>query len=205
MDSVWLRQLQVQVNKRKRTFEVPGYRQSRRVEGLFNRDDEVSGFKHLCIYVDAGLIGKEQQIAKILGVVDGKIYGYEHHDHTRWPMFFGIESDKLTTLGPVRVHHGIRSCDWEKIVKQHLLPIDPSSPIIIPRLRNSEVARTRTPDRYDLGLFFCRNRDVFVQSEEEQTFFRQIGSRCIWIFIGEEETPQMETGMFVPQLALQLV
>lgn len=201
MDNAWLRQLQAQVNKRKRTFQVPGCRQSRRVEGMmYDRDDDVSGFKHLCIYIDAGLIGKEQQIAKILGVVDGQIYGYEHNDHTRWPMFFGIEPDKLTSSRPARVHHGIRSSDWEKIVKKHLLPVAPSAPTIIPRIRNSEIARTRSPDRYDLGLFFCRNREIFVWSEEEQTFFRQIGSRCIWVFFNEEEMPQMEVGIFLPQV-----
>lgn len=200
MDQAWLRQLQLQVHKRKRTFEAPGGRQSRRVEGIYGREDEVSGFKNLCIYIDAGLVGKEQQIARILGVIDGQIYGYEQYDHTRWPMFFGVEADKLTTSGPVRVRTNIRSGDWEKIVKKHLLPEVPSSTVILPRLRNSEAARTRFPDHYDLGLFFCRSREVFVQNEEEQNFFRQIGSRCIWIFWDDEETPQMETGIFLPQV-----
>jgi hypothetical protein len=167
---------------------------------MYDRDDDVTGFKHLCIYVDVGLVGKEQQIAKILGVVDGQIYGYEHYAHTRWPMFFGVEPDKLNSSKPLKVHSDIRSCDWEKIVKKYLLPEAPSTPAIIPRIRNSEIARTRSPDRYDLGLFFCRNRDVFVRSEEEQRFFRQIGPRCIWIFFNEEETPQMEAGGFVPQV-----
>lgn len=201
MDQIWLRQLQSEVNKRKRTFQVPGCRESRRGSGMmYDRDEDVSGFKHLCIYVDAGLVGKEQQIARILGVVDCQIYGYEHYDHTRWPMFFGIEPDKLTTSGPVRVRTGIRSSDWEKIVKKYLLQETPSSPAIIPRIRNSEVARTRSPDRFDLAIFFCRSREVFVRSEEEQRFFQQIGPRCIWIFFGDEETPGMEAGGFVPQV-----
>ncbi|MFZ4860148.1 MAG: hypothetical protein ACOYL3_27615 [Desulfuromonadaceae bacterium] len=162
MDNTWIRQLQVQVCKRKRTFQVPGYGQSRRGSGMMHdRDDAVSGFKHLCIYIDAGLVGKEQQIAKILGVVDGQIFGYEHYDHTRWPMFFGIESDKLTTSGPVRVHTGIRGCDWEKIVKQHLLPKATLPPTIIPRLHNSEIDKTRSPDRCDLGLFLCHTPIIY--------------------------------------------
>ena len=201
MDNAWLRQLQTEVSRRKRTFQVPGYRQSRRGSGMmYDRDDDVSGFKHLCIYIDAGLAGKEEQIAKILGAVDGQIYSYEHYAHTRWPMFFGIEPDKLTAYKRLQVHSGIRSADWEKIVKKHLLPEVPSSPVIIPRLLNSEIARTRSPDRFDLGLFFCRSRDVFVRSEEEQRIFRQIGARCIWLFIGEEETPEMEAGVFFPQV-----
>jgi hypothetical protein len=169
---------------------------------MYDRDDDVSGFKHLCIYVDAGLVGRELQIAKILSVVDGQIYSYEHYAHTRWPMFFGIEPDKLISSKPLKIYSEIRSCDWEKIVKKHLLPEAPSTPAIIPRIRNSEVARTRSLDRCDLGLFFCRNGDVFVRSEEEQRFFRQIGPRCIWIFFNEEETPQMEAGIFIPQLLI---
>ena len=81
-----------------------------------------------------------------------------------------------------------------------LLPEAPSTPAIIPCLRNSEIARTRYPDRFDLGLFFCRSREIFVRTEEEQTFFKQIRPRCIWIFFDEEETPQMEAGIFVPKL-----
>lgn len=199
MDNSWIRQLQTQVTKRKRTFEVPGYRQSRRGSGMmYDRDDDVSGFRHLCIYVDAGLVGKEQQIVTILGTVDGQIYSYNHFAHTRWLMFFGIEPDKLISSGPLRVNTSIRSSDWEKVVRKHLLPEVHSSPVIIPRIRNSEIAGTRYPDRCDLGLFFCHSREVFVRSEEEQTFFRQLGSRCIWIFLGDEETPEMEAGIFVP-------
>jgi hypothetical protein len=205
MDTAWLRQLQSQVTKRKRTFEASGCRQSRRIEGIFDRNDEVSGFRHLCIYVDAGLVGKEQQIAKILACVDGQVFGYEHYNHTRWLMFFGIEQDKLTATAPVRVHQGIRASNWEATIRKFISPDAMSEPLILPRLRTSEAARTRCPDRYDLGLFFCRSRDLLVRSEEEQTIYRQIGSRCIWMFFGEEEMPQMETGLFVPQVVASCI
>ena len=200
MDSTWLLLLQRQVRMRRRVFEVPGCRQSRRVEGMFNRDDEVHGFKKLCIYVDAGLVGREKQVAEILGAVDGQIYGYEHHNHTRWLMFFGIEPDRFVTPGPSRVHSSIRACDWEGTLKKYISAEAQTSPLIIPKIVNCESARIRCPDHYDLGLIFCRTRDVFVKNEADLPRFRMIGPRCIWFFIGDDETPQMEAGIFLPKV-----
>jgi hypothetical protein len=52
MDKEFMNRVLTQVKKRMKTFDVPGYRQSRRVEGMFNRDDEIHGFKNLCIYIE---------------------------------------------------------------------------------------------------------------------------------------------------------
>lgn len=200
MDSAWVRQLLGQVNKRKMLFEVPGYRQSRKVEGMFDRDDELYGFKNLCVYVDAGLVGREKQIAEILSRIDSHICSYEHYCHIRWLMFFGSDQDKLKAPGPSRVHHAIRALNWEGTLRKFISPEAMTAPIIIPRLHNPGSVNTRCPDRKDLGLFFCRDNLVYVNSEEDQMLFRRIGSRCIWIFLGQEESPLMEAGTFVPQV-----
>ena len=200
MDRQFVNSVLVQVRKRMKTFEVPGCRQSRRIEGMFNRDDEIHGFKNLCIYIDSALAGKMDTICEILGYVDGFIYGQEHFNYTRCPMIFGGVPEKLVVLKRSDVHQGIRANSWEGLLSKHLAAEVPGKTLIIPRIRTSESAGIRSPDRYDLGLFFCRSMDVSVRSEEEQIFFGQIGSRCIWIFFGEEETPHMETGIFVPQL-----
>lgn len=200
MDRLWLRQLQSQVNKRKRLFESPGFGQSRRQEGIFNRDNEVHGFKHICIYVDAGLVGRERQIAEILGCVDSQIYGYERYPHTRWLMFFGTDPERLTESRSVRVPHALRTTDWEGRLRKFISPEAPPGPAIIPRLHNPGSPNTRCPERYDLALFFCRDRAVLVRSEEEQTRIRKIDDRCIWIFFNDEEAPQMEARTFIPQV-----
>lgn len=197
MDRPFINSILGQVRKRMKTFEVPGCRQSRRIEGMFDRDDEMRGFRNLCIYVDTALAGKEAAICEILGHIDGYIYGQEHYNHTRWLMFFGSDSEKLVAPRPSSVHCAIRSVDWKAIVTKCIADNPATGDPIIPRLHNPGSNNTRFPDRYDLALFFCRGRDVRT-SEEQQKGFTVIRHRSIWFFSGENELLELDAAGYIP-------
>ncbi len=60
MERQFINQILAQVRKRMVSFEAEGCRQSRRVSGVFDREDEIHGFKNLCIYIDTALDGWEE-------------------------------------------------------------------------------------------------------------------------------------------------
>lgn len=198
MDQAWKNRLLTEVRKRMKTFEVPGCRQSRRIEGMFTRDEEVHGFMNLCIYIDTALAGREEVVSEILGSIDSFIYGKEHYNHNRWLMFFGSDSERLVAPRPSSVHGAIRSADWKGIVTKCISDNPATGEALIPRLHNPGSGNTRFPDRKDLALFFCSGRNICV-SEEQQKSFVAIRQRSIWFFLGDKELPEMDAGGFVPR------
>ncbi|MGC8491924.1 MAG: hypothetical protein ACP5SH_09325 [Syntrophobacteraceae bacterium] len=78
-----------------RLFEIPGCRQSRHVEGMPFRDDEMRGFKNLCVYVHTALSGQADCVAQIVSTIDGSIYYQAHYNHRRWLMFFRGNRESL--------------------------------------------------------------------------------------------------------------
>lgn len=186
-----------QVRKRMKSFEVPGCRQSRRIEGMFNRDDEMYGFKNLCIYIDTALADRVNDISEILGQIDSYIYGQEHYNHTRWLMFFGCNPDRLVASRPSKVYQAIRASAWRVIIASSIAE-NPSTGIsLIPRLHNLGSSNTRFPDRNDLALFFCNNRDVCIP-EEQQKNFTAIRQRALWFFLDDDEHIEMDVNGFIP-------
>ncbi len=186
-----------QVRKRMRTFEVPGCRQSRRVEGMFNRDDEMHGFKNLCIYIDTALADRVNDISELLGQIDSYIYGQEHYNHTRWLMLFGCNPDRLVAPRPTNAYQAIRSSAWRVIIASCIAE-NPSTGIsLIPLLHNPGSSNTRFPGRNDLALVFCKSRDVCIP-EEQQKLFTTIRQRALWFFFGDDEQVEMDANGFAP-------
>lgn len=186
-----------QVRKRMVSFEVAGCRQSRRVSGVFDREDEIHGFKNLCIYIDTALAGREEIISRILGEIDGFIYGRQHFNHIRRLSFFGHNSESLLELRAASPHAGIRAADWRRLVTKAVTENPPVGAAVIPRLHNPGSNATKIPERHDLALFFCRGRDIRT-TEDQQKRFTAFRNRALWFFFGENEMPEMDAGGFVP-------
>jgi hypothetical protein len=185
-----------QVRKRMKSFEVPGCRQSRRIEGMFSRDDEMHGFKNLCIYIDTALTDRVNDISEILGQIDCFIYGQEHYNHTRWLMLFGCNPDRLVASRPSKVYQAIRASAWRVFIASRISE-NPSTGIsLIPRLHNPGSSITRFPDRNDLALFFCKGKDVYTY-EEQLKNFAAIRQRSLWFVFGDKDLPKLDTERFV--------
>ena len=197
MDRQFINSVLGQVRKRMKSFDVPGCRQSRRIEGLFNRDDEMHGFKNICIYVDIALADRVNDISEILGQIDSFIYGQEHYNHTRWLMFFGCNPDKLVAPRPSKVYQSIRASAWRVIIASSVAENPTIGISLIPRLHNPGASNTRFPGRYDLALFFCRSRDIGIP-EEQQKNFTAIRQRALWFFLGDDDRLEMDAKGFVP-------
>jgi len=197
MDKEFINKVLGQVKKRMKTFEVPGCRQSRRVEGLFNRDDEMLGFKNLCVYVHASLAGQEAAISEILGHIDTYIYSREHYNHTRWLMYFGSNPVKLVAPVPSRVYQSIRASTWCATITKGLADNSCVCDDFIPRLNNLGSLNTHFPERYDLALFFCNGKNIST-TEDQQKNFSAIRHRSLWFFFCGNEQPELITDGFIP-------
>jgi hypothetical protein len=197
MERVFINNVLAQVKKRMKTFEVPGCRQSRRIEGMFNRDDEMHGFKNLCIYVHTALTGQEDIIAEILSQVDAFIYGRDHYNHTRWLMYFGSDPVKLFAPVPSRVFQAIRAAIWRDTITRGFADYPCTGLDIIPRMHNPGSLNTHFPERYDLALFFCKGKNI-ITSEPQQKNFTAIRMQSLWFFFGDDDTPELESGGFIP-------
>lgn len=201
MDRVFIRKVLGQVRKRFKTFDVPGCRQSRRIDGMFDRDDEIQGFKNLCIYVDTALAGKEDLIGRILGHIDSFIYGQEHYNHTRWLMFFGSKPDRLVAPRPSVVHQAIHPAAWKATITKCIVENPAIGGNIIPKLHNPGSSNTHFPGLYDLALFLCNNRDVWIQ-EEQHKYFMSIRKRVLWFFLEDDDRLEMDINGFVPAVIM---
>jgi hypothetical protein len=197
MEREFINKVLGQVRKRMKSFEVPGCLQSRRIEGMFDRDDEMHGFKNLCIYIDTALADRVNDISEILGQIDSYIYGQEHYNHTRWLMFFGCKPDRLVAPRPSKVYQAIRASAWRVIIASSIAK-NPSTGIsLIPRLHNPGSINTSFPGRNDMALFFCKNKDVCIP-EEQQKNFMAIRQRVLWLFVEEDGVMEMDTNGFAP-------
>lgn len=204
MDRVFIRKVLGQVRKRFKTFDVPGCRQSRRIDGMFDRDDEIQGFKNLCIYVDTALAGKEDLIGRILGHIDSFIYGQEHYNHTRWLMFFGSKPDRLVAPRPSVVHQAIHPAAWKATITKCIVENPAIGGNIIPKLHNPGSSNTHFPDRYDLALIFCKGRDIATY-EDQQKNFETIRQRTLWFIFGDEELPELYAQGFMPKTRINFL
>lgn len=196
MDREFVNKVLGQVRKRMRTFEVPGYRQSRRVEGMFDRDDEIHGFKNLCVYIDTALAGKEETVSEILGHVDKYLYSKGHYNHTRWLMFFGSDHNRLVAPGPSRVHQAIRASSWMGSITRCIACNPANGNALIPRLHNPSSINTHFPDRDDLALFFCKGKEIYSTDEQNKNI-TAIRQRSLWFFFCDDKLPEMVAGTLV--------
>jgi len=196
VDRVFIRKVLGQVRKRFKTFDVPGCRQSRRIDGMFDRDDEIHGLKNLCIYVDTALAGKEDLISRILGHIDSFIYGQEHYNHTRWLMFFGSKPYRLFAPRPSVVHQAIHPAAWKATIIKCIEEYPTNGGTIIPKLHNPGSSHTHFPGYYDLVLVIC-NRNVCIP-EEQQKNFMALRQRVLWFFLGDDDRLEMDASGFIP-------
>jgi hypothetical protein len=187
------------------TFETPGCRQSRRFEGIFDREDEIRGFQGLQVFIHCGLTGRENDIAEILTQIDGLIYSQYHFAHNRYLSFFGSKEDKLKVMRPVRPHGRIVASDWRSFILKGLDQPIPLGVPFISRLHSSDVNSSRPPAKNDLALFFCLGKHVQT-SEKMGPVFKTIRNNSIWLlFDGADVAPEVSPKSFAPVVKSPLI
>ncbi|BCG47939.1 hypothetical protein GEOBRER4_n2792 [Citrifermentans bremense] len=191
MDNKFLKAVSAQVRKQMKTFDIDGCRPSRKIEGFLG-DDEIRGFKAVCIYVHVALHDRIEEISTILSTIDAFVFRQAHYNHLRYLMFFGADTASLVAPGPSNVHQAIAQKKWEGSLGLQLKPEYADAQAFIPCLHNG-LPYTRFPDRHDLALFFCKGKDV-VTTEEQQKRFGSIRRQSLWFFFGEDGTIEMEAG-----------
>lgn len=195
MESDFIKTVLGQVRRQMKTFEVPGYRQSRRVEGMFDRDNELRGFENIWIYIDVALAGREGAISEILFHIDSFVYRQEHYNHTRWLRFFGCQpDDKVVTLRPSTVHQPIRPQAWQGSISSFLSKSPaPGAPLSGPP--NLGPFNSRSPGRNDLSVIFCKGKNV-LSTEGPERKFAPIRKRALWFsFDDNSDLPEFGAGL----------
>ena len=195
MESDFIKTVLGQVRRQMKTFEVPGYGQSRRVEGMFDRDNELRGFENLWIYIDVALAGKEGAISEILFCIDNFVYSQEHHNHTRWLRFFGCQpDDRFVTLRPSTVHQAIRSQVWQETISRFLAK-HLASGAALPGQHKPGPFNSRSLGRNDLSLIFCKGKNALSTVGSEKRF-AAIRHRALWFsFDDVDDLPEFGVGV----------